>query len=49
MDNNSAGNLEEKFHDAIQRICETEADTDSCKEYFSNMTINDLINDALEE
>lgn len=40
--------LEEKFNDAIQQICQTDRAKKEAKEYFKNYLVNDMIDEALE-
>ena len=42
-------NLEDELHEAIQRCCITEEDKEKAKEYFKQSTVNELIDEALEE
>ncbi len=41
--------LEDKFHEVIQQCCQTEEDKEGAIKYFAQMTVEVLIDDALEE
>ncbi len=40
--------LEEEFHEVIQRCCTTEKDIEKAKQYFYSILVNDMIDEALE-
>ena len=42
-------NLEDQLHEAIQRCCQTDEDKEGAIKYFAQSTVEDLIDDALEE
>ena len=41
--------LEDQLHEAIQRCCQTDEDKEKAIIYFKQSTVEDIINDALEE
>ena len=41
--------LEEEIREAIQRCCQTEEDKERALNYFAQVTVNEMINDSLEE
>lgn len=41
--------LEAELHEAIQRCCQTKEDETAAKKYFAETTVDELIDDALEE
>lgn len=42
-------NLEALIIEAIQRCCENEDDKEAALRYFKNCTVNEMIEEALEE